>query len=102
MKVSLKYEGIVFSNFEAEDAIAVGVPDSVVQEALLQQAWSLVRTKRDRLIAETDYAIMPDYPINDDQRADVTAYRQALRDIPETFESPDKVEWPEKPEALTQ
>ena len=33
-------------------------------------------------IAETDYLAMPDYPLSDEDKAAVMAYRQALRDIP--------------------
>tara|TARA_Y100000782_G_scaffold3033_1_gene3487 strand:- start:152 stop:460 length:309 start_codon:yes stop_codon:yes gene_type:complete len=76
------------------------LPIEVIQKALLDEAWHLVRNKRDSLLRECDYAIMPDYPLTDAEKAAVTAYRQALRDIPETFASPDSVEWPAKPEAL--
>lgn len=56
-----------------------------------------IRSKRDALLAETDYLLMPDYPISNDDLAVVKAYRQALRDItsPETF--PQSVTWPDKP-----
>ena len=101
MKImKLVHNGKIYNNWDADKAMSAGVPQSVVQQALLDQAWELVREERDRLIAATDYAIMPDYPLTDAEKADVTAYRQALRDIPETFASPDAVEWPAKPEAL--
>jgi len=52
------------------------------------------RAKRDRLIAETDYLVMPDYP---DQPEGLSEYRQALRDVPEQTGFPESIEWPEKP-----
>lgn len=41
-----------------------------------------VRAKRDRLIAETDYYLMPDYPSNPQNLEELKVYRQALRDLP--------------------
>lgn len=48
------------------------------QEELLR----LLRAERDRRLALTDYAMMPDYPLTSEQKVAVTVYRQALRDLP--------------------
>lgn len=56
-----------------------------------------VRAKRDRLIAETDYLAMSDYPLSDEDKAAVMAYRQALRDVPTQEGFPREVVWPEVP-----
>jgi len=40
-----------------------------------------IRKERDKLIAETDYLVMPDYPISEEERSIVLEYRQSLRDI---------------------
>lgn len=42
-----------------------------------------VRAERDRRIAETDYLVMPDYPISQEKLEEIKAYRQALRDLPQ-------------------
>ena len=55
------------------------------------------REKRNRLIAETDYMAMPDYPLNEEKKAAVLAYRQALRDVPEQAGFPRQIDWPVKP-----
>lgn len=55
-----------------------------------------VRAERDRLIVATDYLAMPDYPLTENKRAAVLAYRQALRDVPEQAGFPRNVNWPEK------
>ena len=52
------------------------------------------REKRDRLLAETDYLLMPDYPISSETLASLKAYRQALRDVPEQSGFPASIEWP--------
>ena len=59
-----------------------------------EQLASDIRAKRNNLIAETDYLLMSDYPLTEEKKACVLAYRQALRDITlqETF--PQNVTWP--------
>ena len=52
-----------------------------------------LREERDRLIAATDWWASSDLTMTAEQ----TAYRQALRDITETYSSLDDVEGPTKP-----
>lgn len=56
-----------------------------------------VRAERYRKIAATDYLAMPDYPLCDEDRAVVMAYRQALRDVPTQAGFPREVAWPDAP-----
>ena len=65
-----------------------------------------LRGERDRRIAATDYLIMPDYPLPEDSRAVVQAYRQALRDLPVLEGAPwdgggEATPWPAMPDVLT-
>ena len=53
----------------------------------------LLREERNRKIAETDWWASSDLTMSAEQ----TAYRQALRDITESYSSLDDVVWPEKP-----
>jgi len=53
-----------------------------------------LRMMRNFKIAETDWWVLPDRTATDEQ----TAYRQALRDITDTYSSLDTVVWPTKPE----
>lgn len=55
------------------------------------------RERRNALIAETDYMAMPDYPLDEEKKAAVLAYRQALRDVPEQAGFPRQIDWPVKP-----
>lgn len=55
------------------------------------------RKKRNALIAETDFMAMPDYPLDDEKKAAVLAYRQALRDVPEQAGFPRQIDWPVRP-----
>ena len=54
----------------------------------------LLREERNRRIAETDWWASSDLTMS----AERTAYRQALRDITNTYSSLDDVVWPDKPE----
>ena len=59
-----------------------------------------VRAKRDRLITETDYYLMPDYPSNPQNLEELKIYRQALRDLPVQEGFPRNVRWPDVPKFL--
>jgi hypothetical protein len=74
-----------------------GFGSDVFESELKKFKWTDVRSKRDVLITETDWTQMPDAPLDDAKKAEFTAYRQALRDIPQTYSDPDAVVWPEKP-----
>lgn len=59
-----------------------------------------VRAERDRLITETDYYLMPDYPSNPQNLEELKVYRQALRDLPVQEGFPRNVRWPAVPKFL--
>lgn len=52
-----------------------------------------LRVERDKLLKETDYMGLSDRTMTEAQ----SVYRQALRDITNTYSSLDDVIWPEKP-----
>jgi len=58
-----------------------------------QRPLKLLRIERDRLLSETDWWASSDLTMTAAQ----TAYRQALRDITNTYTSLDDVVWPTKP-----
>lgn len=58
------------------------------------------RRKRDFLLEECDYYVMPDYPSTSDGLLKVKEYRQLLRDITSQSEFPKEITWPEKPSVL--
>lgn len=59
--------------------------------------WNLIRTYRDDLLKQSDWTQLPDSKLTEAQKIAWTDYRQALRDIPQTYQSPDSVVFPEKP-----
>lgn len=52
------------------------------------------RDRRDALMRETDWMVLPDSPISDADREKVLAYRQALRDVPAQPGFPVDIAWP--------
>ncbi|WP_237235737.1 MULTISPECIES: tail fiber assembly protein [unclassified Pseudomonas] len=62
--------------------------------------WAATRARRDQSLRATDFTQLPDYPATDAQRAEVAAYRKALRDIPEQASDPSKLIWPALPAFL--
>ncbi|HIF5940445.1 TPA: tail fiber assembly protein [Vibrio parahaemolyticus] len=59
--------------------------------------WESVRITRSQLIASTDWTQTLDCQLSESKKAEFVSYRQALRDIPQTYSNPDDVIWPEKP-----
>ena len=51
------------------------------------------RTKRDLLLSATDFHALTDT----DMSEAMTAYRQALRDVPQQDEFPTEIDWPDSP-----
>jgi hypothetical protein len=64
-----------------------------LETALHLHNWEEVRKHRDVLLAATDFYALTDVPMS----ADMTTYRQALRDLPASVENSEDVVWPEKP-----
>ena len=58
-----------------------------------QQDLKELRQVRDFMLSQTDWWVLPDRTATDEQ----LTYRQALRDITDTYSSLDTVVWPTKP-----
>ena len=70
--------------------------DAYNTAAELSDALQVIRAKRDKLIAETDYLALSDQTLS----TEMSTYRQALRDITNgitTVEQANNVTWPTKP-----
>jgi len=55
------------------------------------------RRRRDAKLAECDWTQLADSPLSPAEKAAWAAYRQALRDVPETANAEGWVTWPTKP-----
>ena len=86
-----------FTLADFPDAPVPEAPAYNPDERQLEQEAEEVRTQRDALLKESDWAVLPDAPVADEQAW--KDYRQALRDVPEQGGFPTDINWPEKPEA---
>jgi len=69
------------------------VVDAAAVEVAAEQALARLRSKRNQLLAETDYLALSDVTLS----SDMTTYRQALRDLPANTSDPANPVWPAKP-----
>lgn len=81
----------MFKNVKTAEQLAQERLDNLATQA---------RSERDNLLKETDYCVMPDYPIDTTLKTKVEAYRQALRDITKQSGFPETIDWPIKPEGI--
>ena len=65
-----------------------------------ERASYLVRTRRNRILRYSDWAVLPDSPLTDAQIAEWSTYRQALRDITDHANFPflEENDWPVSPD----
>jgi hypothetical protein len=70
----------------------------IIQPITDAEKWQSIRDWRNHLLLMTDYSQIDDYPGAPAQKKDWKKYRQALRDIPQVYKSPDDVVFPEPPE----
>lgn len=70
--------------------------DALQTEVQLEIEWEIVRRIRNGLLYESDWTQVDDIP--KDIKKKWKKYRQELREIPNFFDDPDFIIWPEKPE----
>ena len=82
--------------FTAEEEAARDAEEATWAAGAFDRAIASVRSKRNALIKETDYLALSDNTLS----AEMTTYRQALRDITNgvtTVEQCNAITWPTKP-----
>jgi len=75
----------------AEFLAAGAVAESYTEPPI---TWDTIRSQRDQLIRDTDWTMIPGATVDQAQWA---AYRQILRDLPQTYDNPEDVVWPTQP-----
>lgn len=74
-----------------------GYAPKKTEEQKLNELADKVRSKRNLLLTETDYLLMPDYPISKEYSEKVKEYRQQLRDLTKQDGFPKDVTFPDFP-----
>ena len=75
------------------NVITVQSQADAYQQSLDDTEAAKVRATRDTLLAETDFYALSDVTMS----AEMTTYRQALRDVPSQAGFPYTITWPDKP-----
>ena len=70
--------------------------DSLILGNKPNPTWNEIRRTRDTLLKMSDWTQAPDSPLSQEKRAEWAAYRQSLRDLPETTDLASIV-WPQEP-----
>lgn len=62
----------------------------------LEIGWTQIRSQRDEMLKQSDLFVLIDKweLLTEEQKQEIRVYRQALRDIPQNFETPEDVVWP--------
>lgn len=67
-----------------------------IKQKEVEMLSSELKAKRDAELNATDFYLMPDYPISEEDLKLIQSYRQALRDLPQQEDFP-YVEFPKNP-----
>ncbi|WPZ30762.1 tail fiber assembly protein [Sulfitobacter sp. OXR-159] len=79
------------------DGRIIRKPMGVIEAQAYAAAMREVRSRRNRLLATSDWTQVPDSPHTAEQRQAWASYRQALRDLPENIEDFAEIVWPQPP-----
>jgi hypothetical protein len=90
-------EGLTAKRWPGQFYVWAGGDWVLDEAAQIAAAQAGERAWRNAQIASTDYLVMPDYPLSAVQRAELYAYRQALRNWPEAGQFPDQKDRPVPP-----
>ncbi len=86
--------------YDSETQTYMFTTDAAKVQAKLDQAWTALRTERNRRLAETDWVALADAHLSQDKKDAWFAYRQELTDLPESITNPSdlvSVPWPLDP-----
>ena len=61
------------------------------------EKWEQVRKKRNSLLAQSDWTVLSDSPLSDENKQKYIEYRQKLRDITKAYKKADDVVYPDQP-----
>ena len=94
-------EGWKIKDKSAEQIKSERLTREATAAILLADRWKAIRTRRDTLLVNSDWAMAPEQnrvTLTSKQKTDVEAYRKTLRDLPKTYESKvDELQWPTDP-----
>ena len=78
----------------------VNVETHELEDYVQPITWTDVRNKRNDMLNRTDYLMIIDFPITDEERDEVKKFRQALRDLPDQGDDPSSIVFPDPPQVV--
>jgi hypothetical protein len=90
------YDTLIWNEKNKDDKPTKKELDSFIEEVDVELAWEAIRLERNRLLQETDWTQLADTPKAIQKKW--KSYREELRAIPQFFDDPDFVVFPDKPE----
>ena len=87
-------ENVVREVIVTRDKTVEEIEEEAAKE--LEMQWYQVKSNRDELLKNSDILVLIDRwePLSTARKEEIINYRQALRDIPQTFQDPTEVVWP--------
>jgi hypothetical protein len=82
------------SLYHVVNGVAVQKDAAVIEQQEIDRGWTMLRRKRDVILARCDWTQAPDAPVD---QAAWAVYRQQLRDLPSNTTDPRNPAWPSPP-----
>lgn len=89
---------VCFDDDGNEVSIDLAAAQTKSDEDMAQRALNQLRAFRNIKLSQSDWTQMGDVTLSDAVKTEWETYRQALRDITDSYSSLDDVVWPTKPE----
>jgi hypothetical protein len=73
------------------------------EEEIAAEKWMILRSDRTTRLMQIDFMMTYDFynnVLSEQEKTDLTTYRQALRDLPDNTTDIDNVVWPTKPQIV--
>jgi len=96
-KISKRLVDGVVVDISDEEMVTIDAKETEWETGSSERELTLLRTERNAKLAETDWEIVMHKEKGTNIPTALKTYRQALRDITDTYTSLDDVVWPEKP-----
>ena len=77
--------------------ILIGLSLEETDQQVLSQDLNFIRKTREKLLMESDWTQLPNSPLTVEKQEEWATYRQALRDITNTYQIGQDLVWPPKP-----
>lgn len=92
------YATLRWSEYNEQSKPTLEEIEAVRVQAEVSIEWKRIRKERDIILKNTDWTQLNNAPLTAEQVAAWATYRQDLRDLPQVFDDPDFVIWPDQPE----